>query len=441
MYGSAGNDVFVFNLGDGQDMIQADDVNGIDTLSFGIDISLDDLRLEKSGNDLTIRVGTGEDQVKLISWFHSNATAYRMDRFTFSDGTTLNPLELLAEKPVYSFGSEKADMLHGYEGVDIMLGGEGNDYLNGQDGNDHLFGESGNDTLLGGNGNDTLVGGAGNDTLYGSAGNDVFVFSLGDGQDMIQADDAEGVDTLSFGAGITLADLQLEMAGSYDLVIKVGPDGDQVRLMNWYHSGMVKQRMDRIVFADGSSMAVTELTAQKPVLGTDGNDYLFGLASDVDWFDGGAGNDTIYGNEGNDTLHGGAGNDTLSGGNGNDILSGGTGNDTLSGGAGNDVFLFADAPDAAGNIDRITDFTPGQDTVHLNLSVFSALGEAGPLGEGLFAANSTGSALDDNDYILYNTTTGALLYDADGSGQGVAVQFATLTNKPELRENDFFAVS
>ena len=155
-----------------------------------------------------------------------------MDRFTFSDGTTLNPLELLAEKPVYSFGSEKADMLHGYEGVDIMLGGEGNDYLNGQDGNDHLFGESGNDTLSGGNGNDTLVGGAGNDTLYGGAGNDVFVFNRGDGQDTIQMlDDVNGIDTLSFGTAISLADLRLEKS-SNDLIIHVGTGEDQVKFLN-----------------------------------------------------------------------------------------------------------------------------------------------------------------------------------------------------------------
>ena len=233
LYGGAGNDVFVFNRGDGQDTIQMlDDVNGIDTLSFGIDISLDDLRLEKSGNDLIIRVGTGEDQVKQVNWFYSSATAYRMDRFTFSDGTTLDPLGLLAEKPVYSFGSEKADMLHGYEGVDIMLGGEGNDYLNGQDGNDHLFGESGNDTLSGGNGNDTLVGGAGNDTLYGGAGNDVFVFNRGDGQDTIQMlDDVNGIDTLSFGTAISLADLRLEKS-SNDLIIHVGTGEDQVKFLN-----------------------------------------------------------------------------------------------------------------------------------------------------------------------------------------------------------------
>lgn len=48
--------------------------------------------------------------------------------------------------------------------------------------------------------------------------------------------------------------------------------------------------------------------------------------------------------------------------------------------------------------------------------------------------------MDDNDSILYNTTTGALLYDADGSGQGVAVQFATLTTKPQVGAGDFLVV-
>ena len=145
--------------------------------------------------------------------------------------------------------------------------------------------------------------------------------------------------------------------------------------------------------------------------------------------------------QGDDERYGGAGNDQLYGQDGNDTLSGGAGNDTLSGGAGNDVFLFADALDARTNVDHILDFTSGQDTISLDLSVFSALREAGSLqGRGVFAANSTGTALDDNDYILYNTTTGALLYDADGNGAGVAVQFATLENAPEIKSTDFFAV-
>jgi Ca2+-binding RTX toxin-like protein len=58
-----------------------------------------------------------------------------------------------------------------------------------------------------------------------------------------------------------------------------------------------------------------------------------------------------------------------------------------------------------------------------------------------FHVSATGVAADDNDYILYNTTSGALLYDADGNGQGVAVEFATLTGKPTIKADDFLVVA
>lgn len=47
---------------------------------------------------------------------------------------------------------------------------------------------------------------------------------------------------------------------------------------------------------------------------------------------------------------------------------------------------------------------------------------------------------DNDDRIIFNTTTGALYYDADGSGKGAAVQFATLIGVTDLNATDFMII-
>jgi Ca2+-binding RTX toxin-like protein len=49
---------------------------------------------------------------------------------------------------------------------------------------------------------------------------------------------------------------------------------------------------------------------------------------DLDYIDGGTGNDLIYGGKGNDNINGGPNNDQITGGDGNDVINGGTGIDT-----------------------------------------------------------------------------------------------------------------
>lgn len=104
-----------------------------------------------------------------------------------------------------------------------------------------------------------------------------------------------------------------------------------------------------------------------------------GLDSGDDRLSGGAGDDILYGYNGNDVLQGGddddqlfggSGNDRLQGGVGNDLLVGGSGIDTLTGGNGSDIFVFDTAAEAAygtdlGELERITDFTRGQDKIDL----------------------------------------------------------------------------
>ncbi|WP_180109921.1 cadherin-like domain-containing protein, partial [Acinetobacter sp. YH12138] len=97
------------------------------------------------------------------------------------------------------------------------------------------------------------------------------------------------------------------------------------------------------------------------------------------YYNGGAGDDTIFGTtlddylvggDGNDFIAGGAGNDYLLGGAGNDILYGGAGNDTFVGGLGSDtavydVLVAADA--TAGNgTDTWNDFTVGKIGANVN---------------------------------------------------------------------------
>ena len=92
-------------------------------------------------------------------------------------------------------------------------------------------------------------------------------------------------------------------------------------------------------------------------------DVITGTASD-DVLKGGSGGDSISGLDGADSLSGGRGADTLDGGGGNDTLDGGVGANLLTGGAGQDVFLITNrVASSESGLDRISDFTHGDDRI------------------------------------------------------------------------------
>lgn len=131
-----------------------------------------------------------------------------------------------------------------------------------------------------------------------------------------------------------------------------------------------------------------------------------------------------------------AGTDKLNGGTGSDLLDGGLAADILTGGAGEDSFRFSTAL-GDGNVDRIKDFNVADDTILLDNLIFTALGDDGALALGAFFKSASGVAHDEDDRIIYDTDSGALSYDADGSGQAAAIQFAQLNAHLNLSAADF----
>lgn len=89
-----------------------------------------------------------------------------------------------------------------------------------------------------------------------------------------------------------------------------------------------------------------------------------------------------------------------------------------------DTFVFSQFLDA-GMIAHIDNFNADEDKLQLNQDVFTAL---------------SGAMTDFADYVQYDATTGVLSYDADGKGDGAAVQFAQLSKDLELDQSHFIIV-
>jgi Ca2+-binding RTX toxin-like protein len=289
--------------------------------------------------------------------------------------------------------------------------------------------------------------------------------------------------------GISSLSLTGQSAGA-TVVYEVSADSGQT----WSNTGadlstLTKGSYEvRAVVTDGHGNSATNDTISI-IVGTTGNDMIVSNAGEAEILRGRAGNDTYVVNNAGDTvdeggatstdtvqasisfslmksahilgsvenltlkgagtidgtgnaldnlLIGNTGANVLNGGAGNDVLNGGAGKDTLTGGAGKDTFLFNTALNATTNIDKITDFSVKDDTIHLENAVFTALKATGTLAAAAFHIGAAGH--DASDRIIYNPKTGALIYDSNGSAAGGAIQFATLGHGLHLTNADFVVV-
>jgi serralysin len=257
----------------------------------------------------------------------------------------------------------------------LVYVGTGNFSGTGNELNNLVTGGSGNDSLSGGLGADLLQGGDGNDTLEGG----------------------EGTDRLEGGAG----DDTYIVSSAADLVKETDATGSDT----------------------GGNDTLRAQSADRYALALNVENFAFDGADGV----------TASGNAGGNLISGGSGNDTLAGGAGNDTLNGGAGVDRLSGGLDSDVFVFDTNPTSGA--DTITDFRSAEDKIQLDHAIFDKLGATGALNAEFFVEGKT--ALDANDFLVYDKAAGMLWYDADGSGDGIALQIALLSNKATVAASDF----
>ncbi len=420
-----------------------------------------------SGSAFTIHDTSGDDTFDLSNATRGSMIDLRPGSFSDINGKTGN-VAITADTVIERvFGTSFSDTIHGNEAANTMHGNAGNDVLYGYGGNDAIYGDDGNDTLAGGLGDDLLDGGLGADTMRGGSGDDSYlVDNAADVVDELN-DGGAGIDTvfasitLSLGSATLLGSVEnLTLTGTADL------DGTGNTLAN-------------VIFGNSGNNHLFGNAGNDTLSGGLGNDVLDG-GSGVDLMTGGAGNDSYYvdnaadivdelsdGGAGIDTIYSsihlnlgwavvkgvvenltltgtaninGAGNalaNTIIGNSGNNILYGGGGNDTLTGGAGKDVFVFDTALNATTNVDKITDFSVVDDTISLAKSIFTALGAKGELAASAFVSNLTGLATHTTDRIIYNSSTGSLYYDADGSGAGAAVKFADIGKSLAVSYHDF----
>ncbi|BCH20393.1 cadherin domain-containing protein [Mesorhizobium sp. L-8-3] len=279
-------------------------------------------------------------------------------------------------------------------------------------------------TLNGGAGADRLVGGTGNDTYYVDNAGDVVVEAAGQGTDRVFS---------SVNHSLAANVENLTLTGS--ALVGVGNGLGNVitgnALANTLNGGAGADRLvggagNDTYHVDNARDVVVEVAGQ----GTDRviSSVSHTLAAHVE-------NLTLSGSAVSGT--GNTLNNVIVGTTGNNVLAGGWGNDTLTGGAGSDTFLFNTSLNRTSNVDRITDFNVAADTIRLDNAAFKGLA-AGWLAAGAFHTGA--AAADAQDRIIYNKATGAISFDADGSGSGAAIHFATVSAGLALTNADFFVI-
>jgi Ca2+-binding RTX toxin-like protein len=439
---SNGNDTYVWNRGDGDDIIGDYGQSVVESDRLVLDATSTDVTLARNLRNLThlgtfgleIRIAGSDGAVLFSRCQLLDSNRYGIEVIQFSDGTEWTLADIVAKTKTEDIAGATSS----------LVGTVYRDNIYGLGGNDTLDGGAGSDWLYGGVGADSIVGGADFDTVsYIDSASGVIVnlalttAQTGAGGEAI-GDRLFGIEAVQ---GSNHADTLYGDNESNDLFgldendALVGQDG-----YDRLYGGNGDDRLiggiggDRLVGGAGFDWA-DYANATLAVNASFANSDLNRGDADGDVYDGVEGligsayNDTlraddlanaITGNAGDDNLAAQSGDDTLYGGAGSDSLFGGDGDDLLDGGAGADMFNGIAGIAGIAGIDRVT-YASATTAVRAGLTT-ATVGTGDAAGDTLTAIMGLiGSAF--NDTLVgdagNNALTGSAGLDSLSGGTGL----------------------
>jgi Ca2+-binding RTX toxin-like protein len=336
-------------------------------------------------------------------------------------------------------GSYYGDWLAGSSGANRLFGAGGNDWLKGAGGVDRLEGGDGDDTLDGGTEADTMIGGRGSDTYIVDSRADVVSEPW-----MIDWPNTDRV--------LTSVDYWLP-EGHYIEILESSRPDDALGLLLLTGNSFA----NTIIGDNGRVNHLTGGGGADTMIGRGGRDqYSVDNAGDVVVERPGEGYDLVFTSvsytlpDGSDIeemntsssfrtdpidLTGNGSGNIIYGNAGRNYIFGRDGNDELIGNGGNDYFVFDRAPDAASNVDFLSDFNHAADDILLDNAVFGNFVNSIVDPDEFVIGTAAGDA---NDFLIYDSGAATLYFDRDGNGTAFAqIRFATVRPGTAIAYDDF----
>lgn len=312
-------------------------------------------------------------------------------------------------------------------------------------GSDTLIGSKFADTLDGFGGADTMKGGAGNDTYYVDSSADSVIELAGGGTlDTVLArvsytlQAKQEIEALSAASAKSTAKLVLtgnEFANTItgnagDNTLNGRAGADVMKGLAGSDTYFVDKVLDQVIESAKDRGTDSVITTVSYKLGA--GQAIEQLSADVSTKATNTAKIDLTGNEFANTIKGNAAANVINGGG---ASKAGAGADTLFGLGGKDTFVFdsailtAKGAVIANTVAHLADFSVIDDTIKLSKSVFSALTadtKGGLIADQFKDIGKLGAKVDASDRVLYDSKSGALFYDKDGSGAAAAIKFATI---------------